>query len=101
MHTARRGLIFAATLGISLWSSVLPAGQPELTHTRLFENHETEAARLAALGPDGKTFQRHHNGEVNYRIPAMAVSTKGTIIAMCNGRTGTPLDPRLFTRSGF
>ncbi len=92
MHTARRGLIFAATLGISLWSSVLPAGQPELTHTRLFENHETEAARLAALGPDGKTFQRHHNGEVNYRIPAMAVSTKGTIIAMCNGRTGTPLD---------
>ena len=92
MHTARSGLICAATIVVGLCSSVAPAGKPELTHTRLFENHATEAARLAALGPDGKTFKRHHNGKVNYRIPAMAISTKGTIIAMCNGRTGTPLD---------
>jgi len=92
MYTARRGLICLATMVVGQWCSVAPAGKPELTHTRLFENHETEAARLAALGPDGKSFQRHHNGKVNYRIPAMAISTKGTIIAMCNGRTGTPLD---------
>ena len=92
MHTARRDLICLATIAVGLWSSVASAGKPELTHTRLFENHKTEAARLAALGPDGKSFKRHHNGMVNYRIPAMAISTKGTIIAMCNGRTGTGLD---------
>ena len=82
-------LIAGALVGV--WSSVALA-EPELTHTRLFENHATETARLAALGPDGKHFKRHHDGKVNYRIPAMAVSTKGTIIAMCNGRTGTGLD---------
>jgi len=92
MHAARRGLICLATVVVGLWSSVAPAGKPELTHTRLFENHKTEAARLAALTPDGRGFKRHHNGMVNYRIPALAVSTKGTLIAMCNGRTGTPLD---------
>ena len=44
--------------------------KPELTHTRLFENHD-------------KSF---------YRIPALAVSTKGTLLAVCNDRVGTPLD---------
>jgi len=92
MRTASRGLIRLATVAVGLWSSAALAGKPELTHTRLFENHKTEAARLAALGPDGKNFKRHHNGMVNYRIPAMAISNKGTIITMCNGRTGTPLD---------
>jgi sialidase-1 len=44
--------------------------KPELTHTRLFENHD-------------KTV---------YRIPALAVSTKGTLLAVCNARVGTGRD---------
>ena len=92
MHTTTRALFLLATIAVGLRGSIGLAAEPELTHTRLFENHKTEAARLAALGPDGKSFKRHHNGMVNYRIPAMAISTKGTIIAMCNGRTGTGLD---------
>jgi len=92
MDAVREGLICLAAVLVGLWSSAGLAAEPELTHTRLFENHKTEAARLAALGPGGKSFKRHHNGMVNYRIPALAVTTKGTLIAMVNGRTGTPLD---------
>jgi len=92
MHTVTRGLICLATGAVGFWGMVALAAEPELTHTALFENHKTEAGRLAALGPDGKNFKRHHNGMVNYRIPAMVVTNKGTIIAMCNGRTGTALD---------
>ena len=44
--------------------------ESKLTHTRLFET----------------------NGKVFYRIPALVITTKGTLIAVCNGRVGTPLD---------
>ena len=80
------------TSTICLWGMVAQAAEPELTHTRVFENHESEAARLASLGPDGKSFKKRHDGKVTYRIPAMAVTTNGTIIAMGNGRTGTAGD---------
>jgi sialidase-1 len=52
-----------------VWSAHALA-EPELTHTRLFENHD----------------------KVVYRIPALAVSNKGTLLAVCNARVGSPLD---------
>ena len=54
---------------VCVWSSRALAG-PELTHTRLFET-------------DGKVF---------YRIPALVITNKGTLLAVCNGRVGTPRD---------
>jgi len=44
--------------------------KPELVHTRLWKNHD-------------KTV---------YRIPALAVSTKGTLLAVCNARVGSGRD---------
>jgi len=41
MYTTGRGLVCLAAIVAGLWSSVAPAGKPELTHTRLFENHKT------------------------------------------------------------
>ena len=61
--------VILTVLVIYLWSSTA-LGKPELTHTRLFQNHD----------------------KVYYRIPALAVTTKGTLIAVCNARVGTPRD---------
>ncbi len=59
------------TLPLALIAAILPGAggsparaEPELTHTRLFKNHD----------------------KVVYRIPALAISTKGTLLAVCNAR---------------
>ena len=56
--------------GLLLLTATPVLAGPELTHTRLFET-------------DVKVF---------YRIPALVVTTKGTLLAVCNGRVGTPRD---------
>jgi len=59
--------LVAALVGV--WSEPSLA-RPELTHTRLFENHD----------------------QTVYRIPALAISTEGTLLAVCNARVGSPRD---------
>jgi sialidase-1 len=64
-------LVFAVITVVLVCLPTSPmTAAPELTHTRLFENHD-------------QSF---------YRIPALAVSTKGTLLAVCNDRVGTPED---------
>ena len=89
MATRRAGVATLTLVLACVWGSGASAA-PELTHTRLFENHETEIAKRVAAVTTRR--RQHHNGKVNYRIPALAVTAKGTLIAMCNGRTGTFLD---------
>jgi len=61
-------VLFTAALACA-WSSHATA-EPELNHTRLFET-------------DGRVF---------YRIPALVITNEGTLLAVCNGRVGTPRD---------
>ena len=70
MRTTRiSALVISTGALVCVWSSHALA-RPELIHTRLFEN-------------DGKVF---------YRIPALVITNKGTLIGVCNGRVGTPRD---------
>jgi len=68
-NTKILALVLLTAALVCVWSSRALAG-PELTHTRLFET-------------DGKVF---------YRIPALVITNKGTLLAVCNGRVGTPRD---------
>jgi len=61
-------VLFTAALA-NVWNSHALA-KPELTHTRIFET----------------------NGKVFYRIPALVITNEGTLLAVCNGRVGTPRD---------
>lgn len=70
MRTTRMLAPVLFTIALPCVWSPHALAKPELTHTRLFETV----------------------GRVVYRIPALAITTEGTLLAVCNGRVGTASD---------
>ena len=72
MYNPRRWLILAAVLGFHLTSSMTTAGET------LFEQQDL--------------FVSGQGGYHTYRIPALVVSRKGTVLAFCEGRKNSAAD---------